>query len=203
MQPDDLESNKYISIEDKDLPLEISITESDLQKGAAEYAKQNPDLIFPDQKDILPAENKRFYDKLRQSILDWANTQGAGGKYLEYILFAPDLFLLLVRLATDNRVEPKLKATLMFVAAYFVSPIDPMPEAILGPVGYLDDVVITSLAVLKLIRGADETIVREHWSGKGDIIAMINKVVNFGETLVGSQLWNSMKKRLGISDNKQ
>ncbi len=199
MRPDNQESNKFIRIENNDLPLEISITEIDLQNAAAEYTKQNPDWFFPHKKGVPLAENMKFYDKLRQSIIDWTNKRGAGSKYLEYILFAPDLFLLLVRLATDNRVEPKLKAMLMFVLAYFISPIDPMPEAILGPVGYLDDVVITSLAILKLIRDTDEQIVREHWSGKGDIVAMINKVVNVGEALVGTSLWNSMKKRLGVA----
>lgn len=200
----DQNHNEIVSIDDSDLLLEISITESDMRKAAAEYAGQNPDLIFPNQTDVLPADNMKFYDKLRQSITDWVEQQGVGGgKYLEYILFAPDLFLLLVRLFMDERVSSQLKLLLAFVITYYISPIDAIPEGLVGPVGYIDDIVLACLAILKLIRDTDEKIVREHWSGKGDIIALINKVVNVGEVLVGTSLWGAMKKKLGLSGGKQ
>jgi uncharacterized membrane protein YkvA (DUF1232 family) len=198
MHTNEQENNDFIRVENNELPLNLSINEKDMQEAATEYTKYNPDLIFPNQEDILPKEKMRFYDKLRHSVISWAEKQGAGGKYLEFILFAPDLFLLLIRLAVDERVQPQLRSMLLFVATYFISPIDAMPEAILGPVGYLDDIVLTCLAILKLVRDTDDALLQEHWGGKGDIVALINKIVNVGETLVGTSLWDSMKKRLNL-----
>jgi hypothetical protein len=55
------------------------------------------------------------------------------------LLFAPDTFILLTRLARDPRVTGKNKVLLGSAIAYFVFPLDLMPEAIFGPIGYLDD----------------------------------------------------------------
>ena len=187
---------EIIRITLNDLSEDIVLTEADLQQAATEYMTQNPGLDFTKYEDIKLSDGMKFYDRLRHNIIKWAEGKGNGSKYIEIILLAPDFFLLLVRLMMDNRVQPQLRLILAGLAAYFISPIDPMPEAFLGPVGYLDDIVFTTLGILNLLKNTDESIIREHWSGKGDIVALVKKVSNIGETLVGTPLWMAMKQKL-------
>jgi len=196
----DSDSEDIIHIGKGDLPeetVDIVLTYDDIQKAAAEYIRQNPNLEFSDFQDIEPDEQTKFYDRLRQSILNWAESKGIGSKYLEYILLAPDLFLLLVRLMMDSRVEAMLRTRLLAVAAYFISPVDLMPEALLGPIGYTDDVIVTAIGILSMIKDVDEEIIREHWSGKGDIFAVLQKVSAAGEFLLGTSILKVLKIKFG------
>ena len=52
-------------------------------------------------------------------------------EYANYILLVPDFFYLLVRLTMDNRIPAIDKAKIAGVIAYFFSPIDFLPEALL------------------------------------------------------------------------
>lgn len=199
----DPNENKIIEITQKDLDElpadsnEITITEDEIRQAAVDYLSTNPNLNFIND-DIGVEDQRRFYDKLRDSILSWSQGQGKISKYIEYILIAPDIFLLLYRLTIDSRVSQNLHKKLMFVLFYFISPIDPMPEATLGPIGYLDDVVVTALVILKALNELDEDIIRKHWSGKGDIVPVLKNIAGVGEILVGSKLWASLKKKIGI-----
>ena len=88
-------------------------------------------------------QEKDFYQHLRSKIKTWIKTgEGKKYKWAEYIMFAPDLFHLLCKLSLDKDVPVKEKAKLVAAIAYFVSPIDLIPEMITGPVGYIDDIAI-------------------------------------------------------------
>ncbi len=196
----DNDSEDIIHISENDLPeetIDIVLTPEDIRKAASEYLRQNPNLEFNDFQDTKPDEQMKFYDRLRQSILNWAEGKGLGSKYLEYVLLAPDLFLLLVRLMMDPRVETTLRNRLLAIAAYFISPLDLMPEALLGPIGYTDDIVITAIGILSMIKDVDEEVIREHWSGKGDILVVLRKVSAAGEFMLGIPLWKLIKAKFG------
>ncbi len=51
-------------------------------------------------------------------------------------MFAPDLLHLLCKLTIDEDVPVKERAKLAAAIAYFISPIDLVPEAIVGIIGY-------------------------------------------------------------------
>jgi uncharacterized membrane protein YkvA (DUF1232 family) len=194
-----MRDEEMIIIDEKDIEgVEITIDEHDIQEAANAYVEWHKDIIVinPDDVDMTPISNQRFYDKLRQDIQTWAASKGVNNKYLEYILLAPDFFMLLVRLIADERVPLKLRTILISACAYFISPIDAMPEAILGPLGYLDDVVLAALAIFVTLNHIDETVVREHWSGTGDIVALVQKIVSAGEALLhNAKLWDAFKKK--------
>ena len=90
------------------------------------------------------------------------------GKTGEYLLLAPDVFVLLWRLVNDPRVNAKNKVVLGSGLAYFLFPLDIMPEAFFGPIGYLDDLVFAVLLLKKMLADTDVAILREHWSGSED-----------------------------------
>ena len=102
-------------------------------------------------------EELDFYQTLRRKIQEWETKEGANHKWAEYILLAPDLFHLLCKLAIDKEVPTKDKAMLAGALAYFVSPIDLIPEAILGPAGYVDDIALAAFVLNSIITNSVRT----------------------------------------------
>jgi len=81
--------------------------------------------------------------------------------------------------------------------AYFISPFDLIPEALVGPIGYLDDLVFGVYVLNKLVATADAAVIREHWSGSEDVLSMIQRVLAAADSLVGSSMAGKIKKMLG------
>jgi len=93
----------------------------------------------------MRAKEADFYASLRNKIHNWAKTdEGETHKYLEYILAVPDFFYVLWHLMIDDRISTEFKMKIGLVIVYFISPIDLFPEAIFGPIGYLDDIGLTA-----------------------------------------------------------
>ena len=124
------------------------------------------------------AKQRDFYQKLRRRVARWAEGRDATTtRGAELVLLAPDLFHLCCRLLADKRVPAKAKGTLGLVVAYFISPIDLMPEALLGPLGYADDVALAVLALHHLMDSVPEAVLREQWAGDEDILRLVETLV--------------------------
>lgn len=78
--------------------------------------------------------------------------------------FVPDVVRLFRDVAKDPRVPKRVKYEVGAAAAYLVLPVDVIPDFIPG-LGQLDDVAIIGWAVRRLLMGAGEGILREHWRG--------------------------------------
>lgn len=138
---------------------------------------------------------ERFYDKVRENIRVYLEKKGTlAGKSGDYLLLVPDMFMLLWRLINDPRVNSKNKVLLGSGLAYYLFPLDIMPEAFLGPIGYIDDLVFGVYLLNKMLTDTDPEILREHWSGSDDIFATIQNVLNAADNLVGSDFLGRFKK---------
>ncbi|MGQ7280490.1 MULTISPECIES: YkvA family protein [Brevibacillus] len=144
----------------------------------------------------LPEQHQRFYDKLRAKIEAFIREKGGSEKAAAYILLAPDLFVLLARLLLDKRVGVQAKAVAGIAVAYFITPIDFIPEALTGTFGLLDDVVLAVYALRRILVDVDEAIVREHWNGEEDLLQVITKVVKSADELVGKKLVRKIEETL-------
>ncbi|HEY0370791.1 MAG TPA: DUF1232 domain-containing protein [Thermoanaerobaculia bacterium] len=139
----------------------------------------------------------RFYDRMRDGIRKYlANKGAAAGKTGEYLLLAPDVFVLLWRLINDGRVNAKNKVMLGSGLAYYLFPLDIMPEGFLGPIGYIDDLVFAVYLLNKMLADTDPEILREHWSGSADILESIRNVLNAADNLVGSDILSKLKRNV-------
>jgi len=153
-----------------------------------------------EKAESLPQSERgtRFYDRLRNSIRRYVDQKsGVLGKTADYLLLVPDVFILLWRLTTDSRVGSKDKVLLGSAVAYFIFPFDIIPEALVGPMGFLDDLVFGVYVLNKVVGTTDPAILREHWSGSDDVLAMIQRVLGAADSLVGSNMAASIKKMMG------
>jgi uncharacterized membrane protein YkvA (DUF1232 family) len=82
----------------------------------------------------------------------------------EITMFLPDLVLMLRRVVADPRVPHSAKVEAAGALAYLVSPKNRITNMI-PVVGQLDDVAIVAFAFRRLVVGAGEPILREHWRG--------------------------------------
>jgi uncharacterized membrane protein YkvA (DUF1232 family) len=64
-----------------------------------------------------------------------------------------------------------------------VSPIDLLPDVLLG-IGFLDDLVISAVAIHHLLEGAGRDIVREHWDGSDDSLDLVLAFMEWGTEIV-------------------
>jgi len=145
----------------------------------------------------MDTSNDDFYKELRRDIRAWLADKGSAFKYADILLLAPDLFHLLVRLELDPRIPVPQKAELAAAIVYFISPIDLLPEAILGPAGYLDDVALAAWVFNRLINAGHGEIAREHWAGHGDVFEAIQYILAQAEHMIGTGLWNRLKGSFG------
>lgn len=153
------------------------------------------DLRHAEEEGINGERVLRFYDRARAAIQQYLQNKGsAAEKSAEFLLLVPDVFILLWRLTTDGRVSGKNKMLLGTGIAYFILPFDLMPEAILGPVGYLDDLVFAVYILNRVLRDTDVQIVREHWPGGQDVLDVMQRVLNAADGLIGSNLLKRLKK---------
>jgi uncharacterized membrane protein YkvA (DUF1232 family) len=137
----------------------------------------------------------RFYDRMRESIRQYLEKKGSlAGSTGEYLLLAPDVFVLLWRLINDSRVNAKNKVMLGSGLAYYLFPLDIMPEGFLGPIGYIDDLVFAVYLLNKLLTDTDVEVLREHWSGREDVLDSIKRVLHAADNLVGSDILSKFKK---------
>ena len=137
----------------------------------------------------------RFYDRMRESIRRYLEKKGTlAGTTGEYLLLAPDVFVLLWRLVNDSRVNGKNKVMLGSGIAYYFFPLDIIPEGFLGPLGYIDDLVFGVYLLNKVLGDTDPQVLREHWSGRDDILETIRKVLGAADQLVGSDILSKLKK---------
>jgi uncharacterized membrane protein YkvA (DUF1232 family) len=146
----------------------------------------------------LVDERLDFYKRLRHRIVEWVKSpKGRRNKWAEVLLLAPDLFHLLCKLSLDPEVPVKEKAKLAIAIAYFISPIDLIPEIITGPIGYVDDIALAAWVLNSIINNTDPELVRKHWAGEGDILDIIKKILGLADRLFGSGLWKRLKGKVG------
>lgn len=139
---------------------------------------------------------KDFYQKLRVDIKRWLEKNtGADPRLTEFLLLAPDIFHLMVKLSLDPAVPAVKKVKLAAAITYFISPLDFIPEIIVGPLGYIDDISIAAYVMNDIINNVDPLIIKKHWSGDRDILDVIKTILINANSMLGGGLWEKIKKR--------
>ena len=150
--------------------------------------------------DDLPSSGLlSFYDRLRARISRYLEAKAGkvGPAVADALLLVPDVFILLVRLALDKSVPKEKRALIGSALAYFLLPIDLLPEAIVGPVGYVDDLVL-GLSVLSQAFGSElEPYAAKYWSGSKSLRNALRDVVGAANSLLSEDLFDKLRRTLG------
>lgn len=140
---------------------------------------------------ISEEKANRFYDRIRRRLS--SSVPGQGSRMQDLLFFAPDVFILLWRLTRDERVTGKNKVLLGSAVAYYVFPLDLMPD-ILGPIGFMDDMLFGVYVLNRMLADTDEEILRDHWSGSGDVLDVIRRILKAADGLVASDMLKTIKR---------
>jgi len=144
-------------------------------------------------------EQKDFYKKIRTEIREWIYTKsGNDNRWADYILLAPDLFHLLIKLSLDKEVPLDKKVRLGAVIAYFILPLDFLPEILLGPVGYLDDIFVSAYILNEMFNTIDPQIILRHWAGDRDLLNSVKTIIANANEYLGTGLLQKLKKKFKI-----
>jgi len=130
--------------------------------------------------ELNPRE-QRLYDRLRAQVVK--PVPGSASGVRDLLLLLPDLTVCLVRLLRDDRVPLGSKAIAVAGLGYVISPIDFIPGLLFGPLGLLDDLVIVSATLSRMLNYVHPDVVRSQWSGKGDVLDAIQSVTSWSESL--------------------
>jgi uncharacterized membrane protein YkvA (DUF1232 family) len=147
-------------------------------------------------EDTLPSTGLlSFYDRLRERILRAVERRGGrlGGAVAETLLLAPDVFMLLARLSLDKEVPKETRVLVSGALAYFLLPVDLLPEMVVGVGGYVDDVI---LALMVLSQSLGDDLAQKHWSGPQSVREVLRDVLGTAEALAGTSLYGRLKRYL-------
>jgi uncharacterized membrane protein YkvA (DUF1232 family) len=140
--------------------------------------------------ELNPRE-RRLYDRLRRAL---GNLEpGAASGVRDVLLALPDLTVLLLRLLRDPRVPLRAKAIGLLGIGYVLSPLDLLPVFLFGPIGWIDDALVVTAALSRLLNDVHPDIVRSHWPGKGDALEGIQRVTRWSRSLLAGRLSASVK----------
>lgn len=125
---------------------------------------------------------KSFDQLLQEDIADYE------GRHDDLIYQAPAFYRLLTRLLDDPRLPRTLRPLLLAAIAYFILPVDIIPEELEGPYGYVDDIWLCAFVVDRVVKevGTDEMLI-SHWDGEGAIITLLDEILAGEEELIGDK----------------
>ncbi len=143
-----------------------------------------------------------FYLGLRDKVMDYLKTpDGQTHKYTDYVLMLPDFFHLLYHLALEENVDSAEKVKLGLALAYFVSPLDVLPEGLFGSLGLIDDLAVAAMVLNSVMNSIDPEIIRRHWVGSGDALEQVQRVISSADQMIGTGAWSKIKEWFSSQDH--
>ncbi len=119
----------------------------------------------------------------------------AKGRMRNFLMFLPNMVMLLGRMLKDARVPTAEKALFLAAIVYVISPLDLIPD--LFPfIGQVDDIYVVALTLLRLINRSDAAVVREHWTGGGDIVSLADSVAGLAPKLLPKRVSRVLSSRV-------
>jgi uncharacterized membrane protein YkvA (DUF1232 family) len=179
-----------------------SVSAADLASYDAAKAEQDSEEALGRGTNLPSSGLLSFYDRLREKILQTIERRAGrpGSKLTEdavrALMLVPDVFILLVRLTLDKEVPGSARAMIGGALAYFILPFDLLPEAILGPIGYLDDLVLAAAVLAQAFGGDLEPYARKHWSGSEDLRVVLQDITGTAQQLLGEKVYDRLRRLL-------
>lgn len=120
------------------------------------------------------------------------------GRMRTFVMFLPNMAKLLARLLKDARVPTAEKALFVAAIVYVISPLDLIPD-VFPFIGQVDDLYMVALVLLRLINRTDVEVVREHWSGGGDIAALADSIANLAPKFLPKRISRVLRSKVELA----
>jgi uncharacterized membrane protein YkvA (DUF1232 family) len=159
------------------------------QEIPADKAKELKDkAIFTDDDRKM-----KFYEDLRRKVKNSSTSKlgKMGGKLSEYLFLLPDFFVLVCRLAMDDRVPAKKKVFVGAIIAYVLMPLDIIPDFI-PVVGHIDDLVLIVIGLNQILKEIDKQVLLDNWSGEEDLLEVITKITASADQFLDKNIWKKI-----------
>ena len=177
---------------------------SPLAVSPAEEARSAEEVFVRGRGEVAPLRMLAFYDRLRRRIVSAIEKRGGrlGRGAADLLLLVPDVFMLLVRLALDPQVPASTRGLIGGAIAYFILPFDLLPEALVGGLGFTDDLVLAAAVLTQALGPELEPHARRYWSGRQELRGVLEDVVGAAQSLLGENLVARLERllaRRGVS----
>ena len=176
-----LEFNSYKQLTDI---LQQSVGEEELSKDHSSEYKEDLSMDY--------------YEQLCKEFDSWAQCkEGLEHVNRKFLVQTPRFFILLCNLAHCDGLSENSKAKIAVAISYFMLPFDLIPEALIGPTGYIDDLVLSAL-VLKYIKDkGEELFIDKYWEYSDvDLYGIIDEIILKAEDLVGNDIYQKLKSKI-------
>lgn len=120
------------------------------------------------------------------------------GRLRSFMMFLPNMVMLMGRLLKDARVPMAEKALFAAAIVYVVSPLDFIPD-VFPFIGQVDDLYVVALVLLRLVNRTDEAVVRQHWSGGGDIVALADSIAGIAPKFLPKRIARVLTSRVELA----
>lgn len=119
-----------------------------------------------------------------------------------FLMFLPNMFALLGRLLKDSRVPLAEKVLFAGAVVYVIMPLDFIPD-VFPFIGQVDDIYLVALTLLRLVNRTDESVVREHWSGGGDIVSLANSIAGLAPMLLPKRVTRVLSSKVELAPTNE
>ena len=109
-----------------------------------------------------------FYKQISKDV------QNYDGKHSKAIKLTPSIYKLLCQLFTESKFDSKTRANILTVIGYYVIPDDILNENILGPIGYIDDFLLSTSILKKIEIDYDHESIAQHWNNSIELKTVLN-----------------------------
>jgi uncharacterized membrane protein YkvA (DUF1232 family) len=122
----------------------------------------------------------------------------AKGRMKNFMMFLPNMVMLLGRLLKDARVPTAERALFVAAIVYVISPLDFIPD-VFPFIGQVDDIYVVALVLLRILNRTPESVVREHWSGGGDIVTLADSVARIAPMILPKRVSRVLSSRVELA----
>lgn len=151
----------------------------------------------PSQEEQKIPEHQSFYQSLREKVKRFAVERAPkwAQPLVPWVLAVPDFFVMIVRIARDERVPTGAKLIAGATIAYFISPVDLIPDPI-PLIGEIDDLGLALFAVDRIATMVPHHVIQEAWPGEGDVLALVRQGIDLITRVLPGKMITALQRVL-------
>lgn len=120
------------------------------------------------------------------------------GRMSSFLMFLPNMVRLLGGLLKDVRVPTAEKALFVAAIVYVISPLDFIPD-VFPFIGQVDDIYVVALVLLRLLNKTEDTVVRDHWHGGGDIVSLADSIARIAPMILPKRVTRVLTSKVELA----